>query len=413
MITNSEVLTIINERLSVRMKEKKEFGEVFTPIKLICEILDELPISVWKNPDFKWLDPSNGIGNFPIVVYYKLFNSLTSWEPDDSKRSKHIIENMLYMVEINNENNEQCKKIFTIIDKNSKPNIFCQDFLEEFNINNFDIIMSNPPFSKKVGPNKNHYIWNHFVKKSFTHLKKNGYLLFIHPNGWRSISGRFRDIFNLINERNLISLTMRDYKTGEDAFKGAVTNYDYYCLNNTITDKNITKINDIDKKTYNINLNKYKFIPSGKFKDFDSLVSNNNVNILYSSNAYETRSHHSKNPTSKIKDTIYIYPIINTITKKKGINLIYSSYKDKNIFIPKVVWSNGTATYPIVDEEGKYGLTQFSYGIIDSKENLPLIKKALENPKFLELMKYVKFSKHKYDHKIIGTFKKDFYKNFI
>ena len=37
--------------------------------------------------------------------------------------SKHIIENMIYMVELNPSNVKICKKIFKNIDSNSKPNI--------------------------------------------------------------------------------------------------------------------------------------------------------------------------------------------------------------------------------------------------------------------------------------------------
>ena len=42
---------------------------------------------------------------------------------------------------------------------------------------------------------------------------------------------------------------------------------------------------------------------------------------------------------------------------------------DGHFDIPKVIWSNGLGTYPIIDEDGKYALTQFSYGIIDDKGN--------------------------------------------
>ena len=33
-------------------------------MELVCEMLEQLPPSVWKNKDLKWLDPANGIGNF-------------------------------------------------------------------------------------------------------------------------------------------------------------------------------------------------------------------------------------------------------------------------------------------------------------------------------------------------------------
>ena len=116
---------------------------------------------------------------------------------------------------------------------------------------------------------------------------------------------------------------------------------------------------------------------------------------------------------SVLKNKDFKFPIINTITKKAGAKLIYSSVKDKKIFVPKVVWSNGVGTYPIVDDTGKYGLTQFSYGIKDEPKNLKYIQKALNNPQFIKLMNYVKFTDNKYNYKIIGSFKKDFYKQYL
>ena len=74
LIQNEEVSKIIHKHLDVRNDEKEEFGEVFTPINLILEI--KLPKSCWSNPDLKLLDPSSGIGNFPVIAYYKLMDGL-------------------------------------------------------------------------------------------------------------------------------------------------------------------------------------------------------------------------------------------------------------------------------------------------------------------------------------------------
>ena len=95
-MSDKDIEEKIEQYLSVREEEKNKHGEVFTPVELIEEMLDKLPKSVWTNPDLKWLDPANGIGNYPMVAYQKLMKSLERWEPNEKKRSKHIIENMLY-----------------------------------------------------------------------------------------------------------------------------------------------------------------------------------------------------------------------------------------------------------------------------------------------------------------------------
>lgn len=64
-------------------------------------MLDTLPEEVWSNPNLKWLDPAAGRNViFPIEVYKRLMDGLKEWEVDCIKRSNHIWDNMIYMVEI-------------------------------------------------------------------------------------------------------------------------------------------------------------------------------------------------------------------------------------------------------------------------------------------------------------------------
>ena len=72
--------------LTTPEEEKNLYGEVFTPIYIVEEMLDKLPNPVWSNHTLKWLDPAVGIGNFPICVYLRLMEGLKSWEKNDEKR---------------------------------------------------------------------------------------------------------------------------------------------------------------------------------------------------------------------------------------------------------------------------------------------------------------------------------------
>ena len=164
------------------------------------------------------------------------------------------------------------------------------------------------------------------------------------------------------------------------------------------------------------NINGWIFIPSGGFDLFEKMLAKQHeekVDVLYDRTLYGT----DKQNMSKEKTDKFIYPCVYTITKRDGIKLFYSSIKHsktekKDMFVPKVIWSNGLGTYPIVDVKGEYGLTQFSYAIVDTIHNLKHIEDALNNPKFIELMEYVKFQDHKYNYKVISIFKKDFWKTF-
>ena len=203
---------------------------------------------------------------------------------------------------------------------------------------------------------------------------------------------------------------MNSLEYGHRDFHVAIP-YDYYIVKNVNNDyKTKTNIVDVKDNNYNINLSKWCFIPYSNFDLFNKLLAKNDeekVNILYDCSTYDCR---------KLSDTQtdkYKYPICYTITKKKGMNKLYSNIYKNDHFVPKVIWSNGIGTYPIVDYDGVYGCSQFSYSIIDHKENLDKIKKCMNNELFIDLMKNTKFINNKYDYKTIGLFKKNFYDIFI
>jgi len=411
-----KLLEFINE-LKSNEKNKKFNGEVFTPLTLVNEMLDRLDEfytmehkkSIFSEDGLKWFDPAVGIGNFPIILYHRLMNGLHI--QDEETRRKHILEKMIYSAELTPKNVFIYKKIFC--GDKYKLNIYEGDTLtmnieKEFTLSKFDVVLGNPPYQTQVGVRKTQSLWNLFVKKSLDVLKTNGYLVYIHPSGWRSPDGNFKDILHLILDRNLRYLCMNDFKKGKEVFKVG-TNFDYYVLQNNAPSN--TLITDMNGKTYNQNINGWKFIPSGRFDLYEKIIAKEGeerVTILYSSSLYESR----KNYISTKKSEMFRYPCVYTI-RRDGIKFLYSSIQknEKNMFVPKVIWSNGSAP-PIIDENGDYGLTQFSYAIIDDIPNLKHIEKAMNHPSFIDLMKYVKFQDHKYNYKVISLFKKDFWKMF-
>jgi len=70
--------------------------EVYTPPKLVNAMLDLLPVHVWSEPDYKWLDPATKSGVYLREVARRLMVGLADWEADGAKRRDHILRNMLY-----------------------------------------------------------------------------------------------------------------------------------------------------------------------------------------------------------------------------------------------------------------------------------------------------------------------------
>jgi type I restriction-modification system DNA methylase subunit len=117
------------QELSVYSKTKSDkHGEVFTPVELINEMLDQLPNEVWSDPNKTWFDPAAGNGNFHIQVLKRLFNGLKNEFPSPTERLKHIIENQLYFGEYQSESASNIRILFSFNNR-FKVNLYEGDVL--------------------------------------------------------------------------------------------------------------------------------------------------------------------------------------------------------------------------------------------------------------------------------------------
>jgi hypothetical protein len=413
-MTIKDIQETIEEFLPVRKIEKDKYGEVFTPQELIEEILGKLPKDVWSNPDLKWLDPANGIGNFPMVAYTHLMEGLTEWETNEDKRSNHIIENMLYMVELNEKNVGVSKKIF-----GDKANIHCGDFLEAdlhkiFGIEKFDIIMGNPPFNKErihtTGTNAGKTIlWDKFIINSLDLLINNGYLGFIHPANWRGL-GQQHHLWNIMSKKQVLYLHIYGTKYGLKFFNVG-SRFDLYVLQNK-DNKQPTKIIDELGGEHSIRMNELSFLPNYNYNTIQKIITNeeNGINVIYDTVYHSQKIHKQRNDT-------YVYPIVHTITKD-GLGLWYANDNTRGHFgIPKLILNKNVKQYSFTkqnDYNGKMGMSELSFGIpISSKKEGDLILKAIDTPQFKEIIASTKWGAFQTDYRMFKFFKKDWYKYFI
>ena len=94
-------------------------AEVFTPIALIEQMIREIPVSQLKDPESKFIDNCAGSGNFLVC----LCEALQEYHSRD-----HIINNMLYAVELMEDNHkEMCRRLDIPTDH---PHFVCADALQ-------------------------------------------------------------------------------------------------------------------------------------------------------------------------------------------------------------------------------------------------------------------------------------------
>jgi site-specific DNA-methyltransferase (adenine-specific) len=74
--------------------------EVFTPPKLANEMLDVLPLEIWRDKNTRFLDPCSKTGVFLREIAKRLLHGLENEIPDLRERINHIFTKQLYGIAI-------------------------------------------------------------------------------------------------------------------------------------------------------------------------------------------------------------------------------------------------------------------------------------------------------------------------
>jgi len=83
----------------------KSTGEVFTPMSLVYEMIDEIPDDVMRDPSKTFMDNSCGCGNFLAGLLDRLTNKF-------GHDKQHVLDHMLYAVDLMPDNvRETCERL--------------------------------------------------------------------------------------------------------------------------------------------------------------------------------------------------------------------------------------------------------------------------------------------------------------
>jgi hypothetical protein len=418
-----EVLTYIIEHLAPKDKERHKYGEVFTPLTLVDEMLSKLPKDIWSKKDYRWLDPANGIGNFPIkafigqtegdYTYPGLFEGLQKEIPDDAKRCKWIIENMLYMIDINGKNNLIARRLFeklcpgadANIEQIDRKNGFLSDKPLVFNgkeVKEFDVVMGNPPFNKgsvrvamvtnktrkerkDLGIEDNDAesgFWFKFVEKALAKnvLKLNGFLLFIHPITW--FKPDRAGAHDLMLSKQI--LNMRIYTDGMSkklfGGKGEITVAYYLIENKAPTIK--TKIIDMSDGKEEVKLNKSSIIIKKGNSIFQKIQEK--AKLFGNGNGLLHKTIKQCNDAGQ-------YKLITILEDSGEIKYIKSSVAHPDQHTPKVIVGGVPKPIVLFDKEGEYGLFARGQRHYFVGEDLDKINDYFKTKLSTFILKFVKF----------------------
>ena len=335
-------------------------NDICTPIDCVKEMVDVIPNEVWKRKGLKVLDSCCGNGNFHAYI-----------------QTKTHVSN-LYFNEINPKRIDNVKRIF-----GNNINITDRDFLTFEDKEEYDIVVSNPPYAKFDANNKrvskNHNLSRDFIRKALAITKKDGYILFIVPNNWMSYADR-NILPKLLSQYQFIHLNINGAKKW---FPKVGSSFTWFLLKKSPNKTDFTVENNYvlkgeEKTILGKDIN---YIPLYYSNIVKSII-DKTLNTDYPKYKVETTSYlhryTKKEFIQEEKDTIFKYRLIHTPTQT-----VYSKvpHKYQNGYKVFISLSNQYSTF--VDN---CGMTQsIAFIRCHTKAEAKKIQEELKNDIFIFL----------------------------
>lgn len=324
-------------------------------------------------------------------------NGLKHKIPNREKRKKHILENMIYMCEINKDNINTLKNTFGV-----NANIIHQDFLSTMNENNnkqfYDVIIGNPPYNsnglKKVPTNskllKKHdgeTRWIEFVKHSMSLLKENGYLNMIIPAIWMKPDKA--NMYEYLTQYRIHKIKAFSNTETKKIFKNqAQTPTCYFLLEKREREHSDIYLYDKLRDSYiPYHLSYQTPIPLCGVSIVNKLI--HFVEKYGSLEPIKTNLPNKQTLISQVKDKKHMYPNIRTCILESKIQpkliIDYSSKPCKYNGKKKLVLANKMYGIPYFDKKGDYGISnRDNYVFLDYQdEEFEILKQFLSTKTIL------------------------------
>lgn len=418
-INDTNLVEKFPEYVKYDVELKDKYGEVHTPYVFLSKMLSSIPVEIAKNKNSKWLDAGAGRGNFSFCLFIILFNLLKDVIDDPDERKHHIINNMIYMVEINENNILHLREKF-----GEKANIYHEDYLQWTTDLQFDFIIGNPPYNsggvKKVPTNTvidkkedGKTIWPDFLRRNISLLKEGGMMNVVVPSIWMKPDKA--GMYELLLKYKIEKLHAWN--------ASAVMKIFNYQVQTPLC--NFLLIKSENQGTIELYDNQNKEYVDFKLKEnipiplcFASIVNK----FLVLREKYGKLKINKSNMPQKgtvLKDIFSLtHPfqnvhttIINKETNKPQLQFKYSDDEQPFYGEPKIIMAHKMYGFPYVDKTGECGISSRDNYIIKNKtlESLELIKEFLSTTLILFLFETTRY-RMRYLEKYVFEYIPDFSK---
>lgn len=344
--------------------------------ELANDMVNQLPVALFKSNSTKFLDPSMGGGQFVAAIE----NRLRSFGHDDKNIKQRVFGIEKNQMRINYAINRNRLVGSYTIDKNDVPDIF------ESNMK-FDCIVGNPPYQNGNEENQGSSgkLWMKFVEKSIETLNPNGYLCFVHPTAWRSVNHK---LWSSIYQK-----TQVDYVKIEPEIPWNVgVKVDWYILKNAdYSSPTLVEFNDGTSQTVD-------------FREVDGIFNNNVVKkfVDYTGERIAFNQMHAfdsrRDFISETESATNSFPLRHTTPDSRLWASKKHPWQDKT----KVLVSNSGYLYPRYDG-GVLGTTQCCWAaFVKSKTEGEYIVRLLDSKLYKYFVANIKTSG--FNNKLVKMF---------
>ena len=354
-----ETLNILNNDLS----HFSNSNDICTPMECVEEMVNKIPEEFWERKYIKILDPCAGNGNFPAFILNKVKND--------------------FALQINEISEKRIINVKNIFKESENIIITEKDFLQFDSTTTYDLVIANPPYAliqENKRAAKNHSIFKDFIKKGLDVLNENGYLVFIVPDSWMSLSDR-NDMPKILSNYQFIYLNIYGAKK---YFKNVGSSFTWFVLKKTENTQSFIIDNFYKKEEESIaflkkNIECIPLFYNDKVKSIieKTLYANNKkFAIETTSNLHKYTKRHL---ISNEKNNEFVYELVHTQSQRVFSKVPHKFQDGWKVFISL------TSYYSLfIDKD--VGMTQsIAFIRVEDEKEANKIKNILEHPLFLFL----------------------------